>query len=191
MSELELNALSKALKKGDNTVLSPIFQRYQSYCVDKLIFGKNCPREEAEDIYMEAIINFREKILSDKITFLTDVKFYLSQTCVNMFLVRIKQKKRWERNVPDVQRFFYESEYLIEESEYDHDEAIELAVGVWSALKEKCKDIIHYFYVDKLKMEEIAEIMSFSSADVAKTIKSRCYKKMLELARNMEKKFKS
>lgn len=185
MSESELSVLSQAIKKGDNSVLSPIFQQNKVYCIEKLIHVKNCPPEEAEDIYMEAIMNFREKILLDKITFLTDVKFYLSQTCINMFLVRVKQKRRWTKQISDVQRFFYESEYLIEGSEYDYEEAIALARGAWDGLKEQCRDIIHYYYVDKLKMQEIAELMSFASANVAKTIKSRCYKKMLEIAQKL------
>jgi len=186
MVELNLKSLSSTLKKGDNSLLEKIFRENKKYCIDKLVFEKNCMQEEAEDIYVEAIINFREKVLADKVTYLTDVKYYLGQTCLNMFYVRIKQKQRWDRNTSDIERFFYESDYVIDEDDYDYNRAMNITRKAWSLLKEKCKDIIHYFYIDRLKMSEIAELMDFSSADVAKTTKSRCYKKMLELAHNMK-----
>ncbi|MEL7004468.1 MAG: sigma-70 family RNA polymerase sigma factor [Bacteroidota bacterium] len=188
MSKLDLNELSTSLKKGDNKMLELIFRQSKQYCLDKLIIEKNCIREEAEDIYVEAIINFREKILADKITYLTDVKYYLGQTCLNMFYVRLKQKQRWDRNTPDIERFFYESDYVIDQRDYDYERAMQATRKSWSLLKEKCKDIIHYFYIDRLKMSEIAEIMGFSSADVAKTVKARCYKKLQELANQINQK---
>lgn len=169
-------------------MLELIFRQSKQYCLDKLIIEKNCIREEAEDIYVEAIINFREKILADKITYLTDVKYYLGQTCLNMFYVRLKQKQRWDRNTPDIERFFYESDYVIDQRDYDYERAMQATRKSWSLLKEKCKDIIHYFYIDRLKMSEIAEIMGFSSADVAKTVKARCYKKLQELANQINQK---
>ena len=182
MSEPDLTALAESLKKGKNQVLEPIFRENRKYCIDKLVLDKGCKPEEAEDIYIESIMNFREKILSDKVTYLTDIKYYLAQTCINMFLVRIEQKKRWKRNLPDVERFFYESDYLVDESKQEHESALKMAKKAWASLGEKCKDIIHYFYIDKLRMNEIADIMGFASADVAKTTKSRCYKRMVELA---------
>ncbi|MEL7003162.1 MAG: hypothetical protein AAFN93_10570, partial [Bacteroidota bacterium] len=165
MSEYDLKALSNALKKGQNQVLEPIFKENYHYCIDNLVQGKGCNPEEAEDLYLESIMNFREKILAGKVTYLTDIKYYLLQTCINMFLVRVEQKKRWERNIPDVERFFYESDYLIDEDEQHHEHELKIARQVWKALGEKCKDIIHYFYVDRLRMNEIAELMGFASAN--------------------------
>lgn len=171
-------------------MLETIFKENKKYCLDKLIVEKNCIREEAEDIYVEAIINFRERILSDKITYLTDIKYYLGQTCLNMFYSRIKQKQRWERNTSDVERFFYESDYVVDEEDYDYSRAMNITQKVWSLLKEKCQDIIHYFYIDRLRMDEIAELMGFSNSNVAKTTKSRCYKKMMELAKQVKQESK-
>lgn len=181
-----MHSLAEAIKKGDNSPLESIFREHQKYCIEKLIIEKSCVREEAEDIYVESVMNFREKLLSGKLTHITNVKYYLAQTCINMYYTRIKQQQRWERNVPDVQRFFYESDYVIDEQDYDFDHAMKITRKVWNSLKEKCRDIIHYFYIDRLRMEEIAELMGFSSADVAKTTKARCYKRMLALAAEMK-----
>ncbi|MEL7146698.1 MAG: sigma-70 family RNA polymerase sigma factor [Bacteroidota bacterium] len=186
-----LNTLANAWKTGDHSELEKIFRKYQQYCINKLTIEKKCLKEEAEDIYTEAILNLRSKVIDGRLTSLGSVKYYLSQTCVNMFYLRIKQKMRQDREVPDVERFFYESEYVIDEIDYDFEEAMEITNKVWPMMKEKCKDIIHYFYIDKLKMDEIAELMGFSNANVAKTIKSRCYKKMLSLAEGLKESIKT
>lgn len=186
MQAFNLEALSTALKAGDNRVMKDIFLAYQQYCIKKLVIEKNCKQEDAEDIYVEAVLNLREKIITDQLSYLSNVKYYLGQTCANMFYVRIKQKQRWDRQAPDLERFFYESGYVIEETDYDYEQAISMTRTIWSKMKEKCKDIIHYFYIDKLRMEEIAELMGFSSADVAKTTKARCFKRMLQMAQDLQ-----
>ena len=183
---LNLSMLSASLKSGDNSVLEPIFRQHQHYCINKLMCEKNCPREEAEDIYVEAILNLRSKIITDQIAALTNVKSYLAQTCVNMYFVRIKQQQRWNKHIPDVERFFYQSDYVLNEEDYDFEEAMAVTRAVWSKMKEKCKDIIHYFYIDRLKMDEISRLMGFSNANVVKTTKSRCLKKMQDLANELQ-----
>ena len=186
MEGFNLETIAAARKAGDNQVMEKIFMDHQHYCINKLVNEKNCQQEEAEDIYVEAILNLRSRILTDRLSYLSNVRYYLGQTCVNMFYTRLKQKQRWDRHVPDVERFFYESDYIIREEDYHYEQAIAITRTIWSKMKEKCKDIIHYFYVDRLRMEEIAQLMSFSSADVAKTTKARCLKKMLQMAKDLQ-----
>lgn len=187
MNKLDLKVISKALKEGKNEILENIYKDNRDYCINKLVLDKQSTREEAEDIYIESIINFREKVLTGKVSYLTNIKYYLAQTCINMFLKRLEHKKRWDKNMPDVERFFYDSDYLLPDANYNTQEALSITRKAWNALKDKCKDIIHYFYIDKLKMEEIAEIMGFANAAVAKTTKMRCHKKMLDIARKLKK----
>ena len=51
-------------------------------------------------------------------------------------------------------------------------------------LDSKCRKIIIAYYIDRLTMKEIATYMNLSSGDVAKTLKSRCYKKLISLIKN-------
>lgn len=49
-------------------------------------------------------------------------------------------------------------------------------------LKEPCRSIIRSFYMESMSLDEIAEQMEYRSAAVVKSQKSRCVKKMKELA---------
>ena len=48
-----------------------------------------------------------------------------------------------------------------------------------SKLSERCQKIIIAYYIDGLTMREIATYLGLSSGDVAKTLKSRCFKTLL------------
>ncbi|MEM1405320.1 MAG: hypothetical protein AAGG59_00990 [Bacteroidota bacterium] len=182
MDPKELLLLKEKLKSGDNSVLKTIYQSCADYCVQKLIRETNVSVDEAEDIFIDAIMNFREKLISNRIDHLISEKAYIYKTCFNMYLVRIEQEKRWKKKLNDIEFLYYSSDYNTD-SEFNEN-MLRATKGAWLELSEKCKDIISYFYVDKLSMTEIAELMKLNSADVAKTTKSRCLKKFTTLAQD-------
>jgi DNA-directed RNA polymerase specialized sigma24 family protein len=51
------------------------------------------------------------------------------------------------------------------------------------ALSEKCRKVITMSIAEGQSMAEIAEQLGMASADVAKTTKSRCYKRLIEFIR--------
>ena len=165
---------------GDNSVLEVIYQSCADYCIQKLLRKTYISSEEAEDIFIDAVMNFREKLISDKIVHLISEKAYIYKTCFNMYLVRTEQEKRWKRKLNDIEFLYYSSDYHTNSS--FNEQMLEATKSAWSQMSEKCKDIISYFYIDKRSMTEIAEIMEFNSADVAKTTKSRCFKKFRDIA---------
>lgn len=139
--------------------------------------------EDAEDLFIESVINFRSKVLNGEIERLTGLGFYLYKTCENKYLARLKDEKSRNRKLPDIERYFYGSTYVSSvNSDFDNYES-EATQHAWSKLTEKCKDIIYHFYVDKLSMDTIAELMGLASGNVAKTTKARCYKHFLTYAK--------
>ena len=67
MEHSEFIKLKAELTAGDTRGLATIFQTHISYCIGKLQYQHQCSREDAEDIYIEAILNFREKVVNGKI----------------------------------------------------------------------------------------------------------------------------
>jgi RNA polymerase sigma factor (sigma-70 family) len=49
-------------------------------------------------------------------------------------------------------------------------------------LKEPCRSIIRFFYMEGMELNEIAEEMEYRSSSVVKSQKARCVKKMRALA---------
>ena len=165
-------------------MLTPFFQNHAQYCTKRLARENQCSPEDAEDIFIESVMNLREKLIQGAVDAISNVRSYLFQTCHHMLLDRIRKTERMDKAADDVARFFYESTYSEEGSSFDP-ELLEITRRSWKELSEKCKDILHYFYVDRLDMKEIAELMTFSNANVAKTSKSRCFKHFSQRAFEM------
>lgn len=179
---LDLKDIRSSLLKGDNEALRYIYMQYGDYCINTMISQRSCGKEEAEDLFIEAVLILREKVMEGKIEQLTNTKYYLYKTCENIYLARLKSDKRKRQKLDDLKYFYYQSSLVEGEEEWDA-RLQKAAKQAWQELTEKCRDILNYFYVDSLRMTEIMELMDFASADVAKTTKARCYKKLMVMAK--------
>jgi|GEM_PF-979994 len=193
MKASDLAKIIQTIKEGDNRPLKIIFERYSAYCIKPLLRKTDCSEDEAKDIFIEAVMNFREKILVGKVTKDTPVKSYMYQTCWNMWLKRSKKGRKFE-SVSDSERFFERYMYdediqeydpivsreILEEKELKHKNMLKASTQGLQELDEKCRKILTYFILDGLSMKEIAKRMGFANANVAKTSKSRCYKKWVK-----------
>ncbi|WP_462251215.1 RNA polymerase sigma factor [Ekhidna sp.] len=184
MKKIEWGSIINDLRKGHNEVLRIFFEEYSQYCMRRLTRENQCTQEDAQDIFVEAIMSLREKLLEGKLDRVMNVKSYLYKSCYHMLMERIRKKKREDSQLDDIVKFYYESQY--HESVNFDPALMKITLSAWDYLTEKCKDILHFFYVDKLRMGEISELMGLASADVAKTTKSRCYKALLEKAMELK-----
>ncbi len=182
---MKLDQIIKSFRTEDNVAFKHIYLNYGKNCISKLMKFRNCSLEDGEDLFVEALMIFREKILAGNLKELSNLENFLFKICDNNFLAKIRMEKSKEKKVSDVEFFYYKSDYVSEEEEDFHAILGQLTKKAWARLSERCKDIISYFYIDKLKMEEIARLMDFSSPDVAKTTKSRCYKQLVTFAREV------
>lgn len=143
-------------------------------------------KEDAEDLFIEAVMIFREKVLSGKIQKLTSTRNYLYSTCKNMYLAKLKVERAKEKKMSDLEMFFYSSPFVTEADNWESDLS-QAVKSAFDGLSEKCKDIISYFYINRLRMDAIADLMGLANADVAKTTKARCFKTMFTSAHNFYK----
>ena len=185
---MKLEVIIAELKGGNNRVLSDIFRDHGAYCINTLLKKTSCTKEDAEDILVEAVLNFREKAIAGNIEYLTSIRSYLFSTCQNMWLYQYRKIKKSEERQSDLVRFFYDEWTNILGSKYGEDpkiEMLDLVKKALSTLKEKCQQIIELFYLRNYSMEEIAEHMEFASANVAKTTKSRCFGELIKVVGNL------
>ena len=178
---MDWSLLIYELRNGNNALLKTFYEQHSNYCIQRLTKENKCTHEDGEDIFIESVMNLREKLISGRVESVVNVRSYLYKTCHNMFLVRLDQNARMKKHLSEIERFYYDSDYLIENEVFDP-ELMVISKKAWNYLSERCKDIIHYFYVDKLDMQEIANLMGLANANVTKTTKSRCYKKFIEKA---------
>ncbi len=183
---MKWDAIINDLKNGNNEVLRIFFQKHATYCISRLTNENQCSKADAEDIFVDAIMSLREKLIEGTLDKVINERNYLYKTCYNMFLVRHRSNKKIDGLSDDITRFYYDSKYQSEETETITEELMKITLSAWAHLTEKCKDILHFFYVDKLRMEEISKLMGLSNADVAKSTKARCYKSFVEKAMQLK-----
>lgn len=183
MEALNLEKMRAELLSGNNQCLKILFEQFGTYCIRLLQKNTGCSKQDAEDILMDAVINFRQKIITGKIQYLTSAKNYLFTTCYNMALVRFNKEKVKNTRIADVVEALYAPSEPIGDREAMHD----IFAAAMSALGEKCREIITLYYFEQLSMKDIAEQLGLGNAEVAKSTKSRCFKKLTEEASRLLK----
>jgi len=165
--------------------------KFGHFSIEYLISKNNCTKELAEDIFSEAMLNFRDQVIYQKVTKLKNPKNYLLGICLNLFRNHLRSEKRFTDKKFQIKRQLYSSNpnYLeqIISIENDQEKKV-IAIDSFEQLDEKCREILRLFYVEELKMKEIATIMQFANDKVAKNKKSVCYKKWREIAFKSKKK---
>lgn len=183
MNQQEFEVIKEQLKSGDNDYLKVIFEEHGAYCISNVQRKFNCSLEDAEDLLIDSIINFRNKMLEGKISHLSSIRNYIYSTCVNMKREKDYYSNKRKEKEYEVKLFLYaENEEVYEVRE----ELLQVSINSFQQLAEPCQRILRYFYIYRLSMAEIASKMNFSGANSAKVKKARCYKQWLEITKDLK-----
>ncbi len=180
--------LSHLGKKDKRAFLESIYS-FKSECIVYLYRKVGCNNEQAEDIFIDAIMILWEKAQKEGLEEVKDVKGYLFGTCYMMWMNTYKKEKKKRDSIPDVERYFYEYRNVLgadqESPALLKEKLLDVSQQALLKLGEKCLRIIKYFYFEHKNMEEIAGIMGFSSAAVVSSLKYRCFKELKEKANEL------
>lgn len=184
LSESELRKVAELLKNGNNQFMYDVYMNNKDYCIQRLMSKFRADKMVAEDIFTDAVISLREKILNGKLTEIVNVKAYLSGTCKNIWLSELKRSKKDSvRDYGDIEDL-YDRKIM----ELDMHSALAYREEIMNQLRKgldkldkKCRGIITSYYMDRRNMNEIAKIFGFANANVAKTTKMRCFNKLKKL----------
>jgi len=135
-------------------------------------------REDAEDIYQEALIILIRKVQSADFVLTSSLNTYLYSICRFLWSERLRKKnKNIEVELEKVEPALSENELeLLSKKETENT----LAEKAFQQLGEKCKQLLLLFYFKKQAMKDIALKLKFSSEKVAKNQKYRCIEKAKE-----------
>lgn len=179
MKQRDLEELLRQMKDGDNSGLNSIFMTHARYCISGLVKKHSCSREDAEDIYADSVLNFREKLIDGRIEYLTDLKSYLFATCNNMFLARLKRASRVMKAVHELSNAAENIEMDGDNESQFREELLDTVNEALDQLQEKCREMLQMFYFQKLSLDEIANRFNMANANVAKVSKARCFQRLI------------
>ena len=178
--------LIRQVQQADPEALQYVYNHCRAYCLRRLGSSTTCSLVDAEDIFMDALLIFRENVMTGKLTKVDHLRAYLYRVCENRYREqqRCQQRERQAENT--VRAFLYESNPALPD---DLPQKKTVVMQAFRYLGEHCRQVLHYYYFDHLTLEEIAKKTNLANSNVAKVTKSRCYKKWVEAVAALKKKW--
>lgn len=165
--------------KGDNSLLKHLYVRFHDDVLNVLKSKRLCRPQDTEGYFHEALIQFYERIAEGKLEEVSSVKNYLIGICINLVKRENTHKLKIEKKIDNVRLHLYNN-YDYTSTASTKGVMMKKVKAALSTLSEKCQTIIIAYYLDRLTMKEIACYLGLSSGDVAKTLKSRCFKSLMK-----------
>lgn len=152
--------------------------------IRKMIAKNSGTRQDAEDIYQEALIILMRKSKEEGFALNCSVNTYLYSVCRYLWSDQLKARSK------KVEVDFMKVEPLLQEAEagelVKEENTFKLAEQAVSKLGEQCRKLLQWFYFDKLALKDIARRLKFASEKVAKNQKYRCIEKAKENLKNLK-----
>lgn len=168
------------LKKGDNATLQKI---YEDNRISFINFSKRYDISEidAVDIYQDAIIALYENGINGKINSLnSSVSTYLFAIGKYKIFQLLRKNKtiNLDHNITiestnEVLNVNFFNEKLTNKQKL-------IAKGI-TELGKRCKEVLELFYYKGFTLDEITNVLNYSSKEVLKSQKSRCLKQLKKI----------
>lgn len=144
--------------------------------IRKMIISNNGLKEDAEDIFQEALIILCSKVNQGDFKLTSQLGTFLYS--VSRFLWNDELKRRGRRNNILTEVDLFENSSFTEAS-MEEEQKAKLAETTIDTLGERCKELLLLFYTQSMKLQDIAVKMGYSSENTAKNQKYKC----LEMAK--------
>ncbi len=180
MRQLSDEDLVKKLKSNNysendeamNFLYSAMYRKITSY------INKNSGSDQdADDIFQDSLIALYKSAKVNRLDEVNNIQAYFYSICRNLWLKALKKNQRTTALTDEYDTL---GEEAIQVTTLLSDEKSTLLDRLLKGLGESCKNILVYYYYERLKMKEIMTLMNFSSEQVAKNKKSSCMKKLKE-----------
>jgi len=183
---IPIREIQQQLIHGDQSFIELVFKESYSYTVAFLMKRRYASEEEAHDMYIDAIMILRDKIVDGSMSEVSNFKSLMVGICINLNRELLYKKQRKNEKEEEVRKLYYDLGYTVDP--YDEEETKilkRICNTAIQSLGEQCQDLLRMYHYEGLTMTEIAKIMGFASANVAKTLKSRCFQKLAKKANKL------
>lgn len=144
--------------------------------IENLVLSRKGTKEDAKDVFQDAIISFYNSVKRQRFKMNCSVSTYIYAIARNVWNKKQSKSGR-EISLPeDTSLDMVEDTNILDYLEQN--ETQKLIARVLVKMGEPCRKILYYFYYENLRMKRIADLLNFSSEQVAKNQKSKCMKKL-------------
>jgi RNA polymerase sigma factor (sigma-70 family) len=152
--------------------------------VKKLVLKNNGAKEDAEDIYQEALLVLINKASNPNFILTSSLNTYLYSVSRYLWSDELKRRNKKPVSIEEFKIDALDDEDML--NTIKEEQNSKLAEKAFAMIGEKCKELLQLFYFQKLSMKEIAEKLQFSTEKVAKNQKYRCLEKTKENLKNLK-----
>lgn len=178
------------LRLGDSNTLQKIYNDNRLSFI-KFAQKYNIEEYDAADIYQDSIIALRENAINGK---LNNIK-----SSISTYLFAIGKHKIYFTHRQN-SKLEFDNDLLLNEKYFDPDVNLfdekltkeqEILQKCYEELGGKCKKVLNLFHYQGFTLDEITQILDYSSKKVLKSQKSRCQKKLKELCMKKYEEYRS
>jgi len=167
------------LRHGPEEAFRALYRTYRLAFVQWAMRLYGCRQAEAVDAFQESVVILYEKIQGDELPELnSSLKTYLFAIGKRRLHKQFSKEMVVQHDFAGLDRQVEAYSSQLEVSELGREIARLVA-----ALPHPCNQLMYWYYYRNFSMEAIANRMNYKSADVAKTQKNRCSKRLKKLAR--------
>ena len=182
MSELgdkELMNLIKSVNSSEND--KGFRYMYQEYLgmVQNVVLNNSGDSQDGEDVFQDGMIVLFNQARKPDFELRCTIKTYLYSICRNLWLKKLRKSSRIVELSESITQFVAIDESQLKTLEVTEEK--EIIANYMSQLSDGCREILKYFYFEKKKMTEIAQLLGLANEQGAKNKKSMCMKKLKSL----------
>ncbi len=162
----EFETLVRRLRAGDETLFDHIFRKHFEDCRRFLVYEKKVPTDDAYDLTIDTILDFRDLLIAGKINY-GNMRFLFTRMAFTTWLKRANKNAKTS-DIDDLKLDFADDIAI------DWDDDTHNALGkAWGLLEKKCQETLRLRYYDNLQIQQIAELREAKANSVTQENK-RC-----------------
>lgn len=143
--------------------------------VSSLLLKEGAQKDWVNEIFNDSLVILIEKVKNPSFQLESKLSTYL--TGINRFLLKneIRKRNKYDRLHPSLG----ENEIVAHDLtiDFERENKLKMMEKILLNLSQKCQEMLHFFYFEKLSMSAIAQKLGFSSEKSAKTQKYKCLEK--------------
>lgn len=176
----EAKKVLESIKKGEDQLALNYLYKTPLRKVRRYILNNSGTREDADDIFQDAVIVLFDYVLQNKFKEEYDLDGFLFRVAKNAWINKVKKKDvlvRSETLEIDTDNGVDYLQDIIKK------EQLEAFHQVFNQLQENCKKLLTYVVFDQKSMKEVAVLLGMKDEKVVKSQHYRCKKYLIQLAK--------
>ncbi|MBN2275513.1 MAG: sigma-70 family RNA polymerase sigma factor [Bacteroidales bacterium] len=170
-------AVIEAIRKGTDRDLLNFLYKSILPRVTRYIVKNNGSREDAFDIFQDAVVAFHRFVKEKKFHEDGNPETFIFCICRNLWINRVKKEKKQVRMPADYERYEDDAQSALE-GIITEERACTIRTML-SKLGKKCEELLKLSIYDNMSLKEICLHMGFTSEDAVKTQKYKCKQKLI------------